>query len=233
MRGNTWRRGPRHREPAELMKPIVDPAAWYPEDYATSQQWIYQLNAAEIAEIDDAVDRIEARGLAMIDVTKTEFDVPTLAAGLAEITDELMEGRGFALIRGLPVEGRSRERPGFYFQLGAETLILGAGTHTMSPGQLESYRRATADADQGTTLRGLVDTMIDSHGFEVGGRHYKRVPRGFPADHPNADLLLHNGLYVGRTVPVPAALHGPGAVEYCAGVYEKMAPLLSWLAPVI
>ena len=49
----------------------------------------------------------------------------------------------------------------------------------------------------------------------------------------NADLLLHNGLYAGRTVPVPAALHLPAAVDYCADIYENFAPLLSWLAPVI
>ncbi len=130
-------------------------------------------------------------------------------------------------------EGRSRERPGFYFQLGAETLVLGAGTHTMSPKQLETYRTAAADPESGGALRTIVDAMTDEHRFQIGGRHYKRIPRGYDADHPNADLLLHNGLYVGRTVPVPAALHRPGAVEYCAGVYEKMAPLLNWLAPVI
>ena len=59
------------------------------------------------------------------------------------------------------------------------------------------------------------------------------MPRGFDADHPNADLLRHNGLYAGRTVPVPAALHSPAAVDFCADVYENLAPLLSWLAPVL
>ena len=130
-------------------------------------------------------------------------------------------------------EGRSRERPGFYFQLGAETLILGAGTHTMSPRQLERYRNAVVDAERGLALRAIVDRLTKNDTFDLGGRHYKRMPRGYDTDHPNADLLLHNGLYAGRTVPVPAALHLPAAVDYCADVYENFAPLLSWLAPVI
>lgn len=130
-------------------------------------------------------------------------------------------------------EGRSRERPGFYFQLGAETLILGAGTHTMSPRQLESYRDAAIDPERGAALRGIIDGLMAGSAFDLGGRHYKRVPNGFDADHPNADLLLHKGLYVGRRVPVPAALHLPGAVDYCIDIYENFAPLLRWLAPVI
>ena len=130
-------------------------------------------------------------------------------------------------------DGPSRERPGFFFQLGAETLILGAGTHTMSPKQLEAYRNAVADPTSGAELRRIIGALEADDAFDIGGRHYKRAPRGFDDDHANSDLLLHNGLYAGRTVPVPAALHLPAAVEYCAGVYEKMAPLMNWLAPVI
>lgn len=115
MTENTWRTGSRHREPAELMKPIVDPAAWHPDDFAGSEEWVYRLNGREIAEILDAVERIQGSGLQMIDVTRDDFEVPTLAKGLREIRDELMEGRGFALIRGLPVEGRSREQTALAF----------------------------------------------------------------------------------------------------------------------
>lgn len=130
-------------------------------------------------------------------------------------------------------EGPSRQRPGFYFQLGAETLILGAGTHTMSPVQMKAFRNAVVGEESGPALREIVDALTAGDAFDIGGRHYKRVPRGFDADHPNAKLLLHNGLYAGRAVPVPAALHLPAAVDYCANVYEKMAPLMNWLAPVI
>ena len=51
----------------------------------------------------------------MIDVTKDDFEVPTLAAGLTEVRSEVMHGRGFALLRGLPVEGRSREQTALAF----------------------------------------------------------------------------------------------------------------------
>lgn len=108
MATNAWKRHKGAREPGVLGARLIDPADWRAEDIAGSEQWIYRLSAAEIAEIEDAVSGVEARGLDIKDVTKDDFPLPSLAAGLAEVKDELFEGRGIAMIRGLPVEGRTR-----------------------------------------------------------------------------------------------------------------------------
>jgi hypothetical protein len=68
------------------------------------------MSAAEIEEVLAAVADTEAQGLAMLDITRENFSVPGFAAALADIHDEIMDGRGFALIRGLPLEGRSRDQ---------------------------------------------------------------------------------------------------------------------------
>jgi len=108
MSENTWRPSARVREPAELMKPVVDPAGWYPADFNGNEDWVYRLSDAEIAELHDAVARVEARGMALMEISRDDFALPRFGAVLTDIADELMEGRGFALIRGLPVEGRTR-----------------------------------------------------------------------------------------------------------------------------
>lgn len=121
MSENPWRPGSRHREPAELMKPVVDPAAWYPEELSGTEVWAYRLNDAEIADIFDAVASIEARGMDLKNVTRDDFPLPVLAPALAEIREELIDGRGFAFIKGLPVTRRSR------FQTAC--AFWGIGTH--------------------------------------------------------------------------------------------------------
>jgi hypothetical protein len=107
---NSWARSHGAREPAELGKPLVDPAAWSGGDFSGSEAWIWRLSALELAELDSAVDRIERRGLDIQDVGRDDFPLPTLAAGLAEVRAELLDGRGFALVRGLPVARMSRAR---------------------------------------------------------------------------------------------------------------------------
>lgn len=118
---NPWQPSSRKREPAELLRPVVDPAGWYREDFAGRDSWMYRLSAAEIAELHEAVAAVEARGLDLKDVTRDDFPLPTLGATLADIAEEIMMGRGFALIRGLPVEGRSR--------LQVAAAFWGIGTH--------------------------------------------------------------------------------------------------------
>lgn len=108
MVANTWKPSARVRKPAELMKPVIDPAGWYPDDFKGREDWIYRLSTEEIAEIEDAVETVEAKGLRLMDIDRAAFPLPRLAAGLKEVQTELMEGRGFALIRGRPLEGRSR-----------------------------------------------------------------------------------------------------------------------------
>lgn len=104
---NQWKPSDRYREPATLMEPIVDPAGWYPSELKT-EEWIYRLSDDEIGEILAAVDSVEKAGLALKDITADDFPLPTLGPRLTELRNDVMEGRGFALVRGLPVAGRTR-----------------------------------------------------------------------------------------------------------------------------
>ncbi len=115
MSENPWKPSARIREPAELLKPIRDPAGWYPADFAGTRCWSYELSGREIGQVMDAVVRVERRGLRLMDITREEFPLPTLGAALLDIRGELLDGRGFALIRGLPVEGRTREQTAVAF----------------------------------------------------------------------------------------------------------------------
>jgi hypothetical protein len=69
MARNNWVPNTIDRQPAELGKPLVDPADWYPADVAGSDAWIYRLSEAEIAEIEAATAGIQARGLDIMHIT--------------------------------------------------------------------------------------------------------------------------------------------------------------------
>jgi hypothetical protein len=99
-----FRPAPRLRKPAVPMQPVVDPAAWRAEDLAATDDWIYELTAAEIDEVRAAVDGVERRGLDILDIGRDDFPLPRFDAMLAMLYDELKEGRGFVLIRGLPAD---------------------------------------------------------------------------------------------------------------------------------
>ncbi len=92
------------RRPAEPMKPVVDPAGWTGAELKASDDWVFRLDAGDIAEIDAAAEGVEARGLDIKDISRDDFPLPGLDSKLAQIKTELIDGRGIAVLRGLPVE---------------------------------------------------------------------------------------------------------------------------------
>ena len=97
------------------------PDVWYGSEMSRSGRWIRRLAEGEIRETHLAVEEVERRGLDIADITRADFPLPALASELADIREELLRGRGFALFRGLPVRGRSMRR--------IATAFWGIGTH--------------------------------------------------------------------------------------------------------
>ena len=89
-------------------RPLVEgPSAWIGRELrARENEWIYLLSAAEVAEIERATAGVRYRGRDIADIGRADFPLPTLGARLDRMRDEILSGRGFVLIRGMPVEGR-------------------------------------------------------------------------------------------------------------------------------
>jgi len=77
---------------------------WTEHDVKDSERWTEVLTPSEIAEIDQAIAYARSRSADFLDIDQAAFPLPTLAARLKRIERELIEGRGFVLIRGLPRE---------------------------------------------------------------------------------------------------------------------------------
>jgi hypothetical protein len=95
--------------PERPARPLVKgPSAWIGSDMRNREaEWSYRLSPADIAEIEAAVSHVRARGLDVAEIHREDFPLPRLGPALERICGEVIDGRGFALVRGLPVEGRS------------------------------------------------------------------------------------------------------------------------------
>jgi len=85
-------------------EPLDTPAAWRGPDIAGRSDWIVGLSSAEIAELERARDAVRARGLGLGEMRREDFPLSTLAPAIATWARELRDGRGFLLVRGLPVD---------------------------------------------------------------------------------------------------------------------------------
>jgi hypothetical protein len=110
-----------HEHAAGAARPVTGPSAWYGAELARSTNWIETLRPGEIAEIEAAIGAFRRSGLPMQSIGERSFPLPTLKARLAGLLGELLEGRGFFMLRGLPVERYDIET--------AAIAYLGIGRH--------------------------------------------------------------------------------------------------------
>jgi hypothetical protein len=88
----------------DVPPPICGSSAWYGPDLARRSDWIESLSPAELAEIESASRRLALTEADWATLTRDDFPLPTLSPRLTRILDEVLDGRGFVLLRGLPVE---------------------------------------------------------------------------------------------------------------------------------
>jgi hypothetical protein len=82
--------------------PLESACAWTAEDVRDPAQWTEHLSPAEIKELAAAVAHARAKSEDFLQIGKADFPLPTLGPRLKAIERELIDGRGFVLIRGLP-----------------------------------------------------------------------------------------------------------------------------------
>jgi uncharacterized protein (TIGR02453 family) len=120
------------------------------------------------------------------------------------------------------------ESAGFYFHLEPPDLMIGGGMYVFPDPVLEKFRRAAVHPRHGRELTVIVKDLTAA-GYELGGRHYKRVPPGFDAGHPNAALLLHKGLYTGWEGKIPPEFFSGTLIDFCYAKFAPIIPLHRWL----
>lgn len=176
------------------LQPLETPCEWRAEDVAEPDAWTERFNDAEIAELEAAVAAVA--GADMLTIGKEDFLLPTLGARLKEIERELMHGRGFVLLRGLPRQWWSNDQMCLAY--------WGIGAHLGRPWPQNAKGHVLGDVtDQGKTFddptaRGneLGEIGLDFHcdGSDLVGLLCLRTGVSGGASAVCNSVSLHNAL---------------------------------------
>ena len=108
--------------PSTLPAHLDIPAAWLGAQMRdVPDMWRWQLSPLEIAELETAARAYLARSGDLARMRPEDFALPTLQPKLAAMSDTLIHGVGFEVIRGIPVD-----RVGIEL---ASTMFVGIGAH--------------------------------------------------------------------------------------------------------
>jgi hypothetical protein len=182
-----------------LSEPFTGPTAWKTVDYRENEKWVRYFTEIELREINAATTNLKARGIEPETFTRDDFPLPTFSTVLNDIHDELENGRGFILLRGLNVEDYDLET--------LKILYWGLGTHL---GEIIS-QNAYGD---------LLGYVTDFEGFAKGG-YYDKGVRGH---RTSAHLLPHcdSSDTVGLLCVHPAKEGGRSMICSSMAIYNEI-----------
>jgi hypothetical protein len=139
-----------------LMEPVGGPSVWTRADFEGRDDWIWRFSDSELADLDAALRGVQARGLGCAEFGIEDFPLPVTGARLAALRKELIDGRGFVLLRKLPVEDYSLpELEAIYWGMGCH---LGTVISQNGKGDVLTHVTMHADVDpKDPNLRGYQD----------------------------------------------------------------------------
>jgi Taurine catabolism dioxygenase TauD, TfdA family len=146
-----------------LKEKIQGRSGWKGIELAKNNSWIYYLSGNTIAALEKAVLHVQQKGLTAPDFKKEDFPIPELADEITYFLDELENGRGFLLIRGLPLDQFTDEEASIiYWGLG---LHLGLPIIQSKNGELLGHiKNVGKDFNDNTKVRGYqTNVHLDYH----------------------------------------------------------------------
>lgn len=96
-------------------EPYQKPVAWLALDLKSNSRWLYTLTERDVAELDLALRETKRRGVGVPAISSGDFPLDRMAKTLGRIKEELEDGLGVVLIRGLPMERYSKQDAGTIF----------------------------------------------------------------------------------------------------------------------
>jgi len=85
-------------------KKIDHPSAWIGETLQNSDVWLTELTDEQIAELDTALVSVKAQEIGAQQINPENFVLPEFGGTLHNLAKDIESGRGFCLIRGLPLD---------------------------------------------------------------------------------------------------------------------------------
>jgi uncharacterized protein (TIGR02453 family) len=121
---------------------------------------------------------------------------------------------------------------GLYFSVSPFEIEVAGGAYMPGPDELKTIRAYLAEHYE--ELQRIVSAAaLRKLGVELQGDQLARVPKGYPKEHPAADLLRYKQLYVFAPLD-PAVATTPQLLGEIATRFRAMTPLVDFLnAPLV
>jgi hypothetical protein len=189
--------------------PVEGPGVWYGAELSKSTDWIYRLSKTEQDEMLGATRAARRAQSDIAKITKEDFPLPTFGEKLADLRREVVQGRGFVVLRDMPIEGLEfADVAAMYWGLGT---YLGSARSQNNRGHLLGHVLDLGDAFDNKSQRGYLTNrhlMYHSDSVDVVSLMCLRKAKSGGLSSIVSSYTIHNEMWR-RRPDLAAVLYGP------------------------
>ncbi len=139
------------------VKPLEPACYWTADAVLDPETWTVHLDDADIAEINQALEMARPKIDDLLSVTREDFPLVNLGKTLKAVEKELINGRGFCLISGLPRDNYTNDEMCL--------IYWGIGMHLGLPWPQNKFGHLLGDV----TDHGKSADDPEARGYQLGG----------------------------------------------------------------
>ena len=123
---------------------------------------------------------------------------------------------------------KKMEASGFYFHLEPKLFGVGLGIYMFPPHLLKKYREVVSNPSAAKELHQIV-RALEKKNFSIGGKKYKKTPKGYDPNTQYPGYLLFDGIYAWFESDNIKIISDGKAVNTIFKIFKDMLPLHKWL----
>ena len=91
-----------------LREPLTGPSVWHDNQFTQDLSWVHELSEEDIGDLESALTHVKHNRVGPGVFSKDDFPLATFGTKIECLLNEVQNGRGFAIFRGLPVDRYER-----------------------------------------------------------------------------------------------------------------------------
>jgi len=194
---------------------------WFETHRAEYEKLILEPSRVFVEEMGDHLMALEPTIHAEPKMNKSLFrifrDVRRMGANKAPLKTRI----GYIFWQG---RAKRLQSSSFYMHFSPDELLAAVGVRWFEKPLLDAYREYITDPQRRSELAFIVQSL-ETKGYRLIEKGYKRYPRGFSTDMQDVELSLYKGMAMFKDLDPLLLEDGVKLIDTLYKIYEDMLPL--------
>ncbi|WP_321778151.1 DUF2461 domain-containing protein [Sulfurimonas sp.] len=194
---------------------------WFEAHRSEYEEFILNPSRAFVEEFGEHLQALEPTINFSPKINKSLFRIYRDSRRMGAIKVPLKHRIGMIFWQG---NGSRMQSSHFYLHFSPDELFVAVGVRWFEKPMLDAYREYIKDDKRRERLAQLLQSL-DAKGYKCIEKGYKRYPRGFNAQMPDANLSLYKGMATYKILDPKLIIDGKKFINTLYSIYEDMLEL--------